>query len=76
MVLGLSSITSRTCFASLGWEGGWIVFCPDLREYVDLILSLHCLARPISLLGDHAASIHLEALPRERVNRWLSPLEE
>ena len=70
IVLGLSSITSGTCFARL-W--GWGCLPPRPQGIVDLTLSLYCLARPVSLLGDRATCIHLEGLPKGRVNGWLSP---
>ena len=55
--------------------GEGVVFCLDLRELwsqlsLSLSLSLDCLAHLVSLLGDGAISIHLEGLPRGRVNRW------
>ena len=57
IVPGLSSITSGTCFASLGrWVEVGVVFCPDLG-IVELTFSLNCLARPVSLPGDRATSI-------------------
>ena len=68
---GLSSVTSGTCFASLGG-----CLPPKPQGIVELTLSLHCLAHPVSLPGDCATSIHLEGLPRGRVNRWLSPFEK
>ena len=72
IVLGLSSITSGTCFASLG-EG---CLLPRPQGIVELTLSLDCLALPVSFLGCCATSIHLEELLRIRVSRWLSPLEQ
>ena len=76
IVLGLSSITSGTCFVSLEWVGreGGLPSRP--QGIVELTLSLDCLAHLVSLLGDRATSIHLEELPRGRINRWLSPLEQ
>ena len=75
IVPGLNSITSGTCFASLGR-----VCClpPRPQGIAELTLSLDCLAHLVSLLGDRATSIHLEGLPRARVNRWLllSPLKK
>ena len=64
IVPGLSSITSGTCFASLG-EG---CLPPRPQEIVELTLSLDCLACLVSFLGDYATSIHLEGLLRGRVN--------
>ena len=49
---------------------------PRPQGIVELTLFLDCLAHPVSLPGDRATSIHLEGLPRGRVNRWLSPLEQ
>ena len=54
-------------------EGGYL--SPKPQEIVGLALSLDCLTHQVSLLKDHATSIHLEGLPRGRVNRWSSPLE-
>ena len=57
--------------------------CPRLTSlpskscsYCSPALFLDCVACSVSLLGDRATSIHLEGLPRGRVNRWLIPLEE
>ena len=72
IVPGLSSITSGTCFASLG-EG---CLPPRPQEIVELTLSLDCLAHPVSFPGGCATSTHLEGLLRGRVNRWLSPIEQ
>ena len=76
IVPGLNSITSGTCFARLGGGGGGGCLLPRPQAIVELTLSLDCLARPVSLPGDRATSIHLEGLPRGRVNRWWSPLEQ
>ena len=65
IVPGLSSITSGTCFASLGGLSSAQTSGNCVNS-----LSLDCLAHPVSLLGDGAASIHLERLPRGRINRW------
>ena len=56
-------------------RGGWCLL-PRPQGIVELTLSLDCLACPVSLPGDCAASTHLEDLLRRRVNRWLSPLEQ
>ena len=73
IVPGLNSITSGTCFASLGR-----VCClpPRPQGIVELTLFLDCLAGLVSLPGDYATSIHLEGLLRGRVSRWLSLLEQ
>ena len=60
IVPGLSSITSGTCFASLG-EG---CLPPRPQGIVELTFSLDCLACLVSLPGDRATSIHLEELLR------------
>ena len=71
IVPGLSSVTTGTCFASL-----WGVGLSSAQTSENMLtLCLHRSAHPVSLLGDRATSIHLEGLPRERVNRWLSPLK-
>ena len=68
------------CFASPGRHGwgnlGGGCLLPRPQGIVELTLFLDCLAHPVSLPGDRATSIHLEGLPRGRVNRWLSPLEQ
>ena len=74
IVLGLSSITSGTCFALEGKGVGCLP--PRPQGIVELTLSLDGLAPPVSLLGDCATSIHLEGLPRGKVNRWMSQLKE
>ena len=61
-------------FYKLGAGGGCLL--PRPQGIVELTLSLDCLAHLVSLLGDRATSIHLEELPRGRVNRRLSPLKE
>ena len=79
IVPGWSSITSGTCFASLGMGergGGGGCLLPRPQGIVELTLFLDCLAGLVSLPGDYATSIHLEGLLRGRVNRWLSPLKQ
>ena len=71
IVLGLSSITSGTCFASLG-----VLSSTQTQGIVELTLPLYCLAHSVSLPGYCATSIYLEGLLRGRVNRWLGPLKE
>ena len=71
IVMGLSSVNSGTCFASLG-----CCLPPRPQGIVELTLSLNCLACLVFLPGDGATSILFEGLLRGRVNRWLSPLKE
>ena len=59
-----------------GRVGGGACLPPRPQGIVELTLSLDGLACPVSLPGDCATSTHLEDLLRERVNRWLSPLEQ
>ena len=73
IVPGLSSITSGTCFPSLGVGAGCLRPRP---QGIELTLSLDCLVHLVSLPGDCATSMHLEGLLRGRVNRWSSPLEQ
>ena len=70
IVPGLNSITTGTCFSSLG------VFSSAQTSGNCWVNSLCvCLAHLVSLLRDRETSIHLESLPRGRVNGWLSPLK-
>ena len=63
IVLDLSSVTTGTCFTSLGGRGAGCLL-PRPQGIVELTLSLDCLARLVSLPGDCATSTHLEGLPR------------
>ena len=56
---------------SRGGGGGYLL--PKPQGIVGSALSLDHLTHLASLLEGHATSIHLEGLPRGRVNRWLSP---
>ena len=63
IVPGLSSVTTGTCFASLRGVG---LSSAQTSENM-LTLCLHRSARPVSLPGDCATSIHLEGLPKEYI---------
>ena len=77
MAPGLSSLTTGAwCLVSPGGGIVWGTYLsPKPQGIVGSALSLDCLTHLASLPKDHAASIHLEGLPRGKVNRWSRPLE-
>ena len=54
--------------ASPGWGLG-VNFPPKPQGIIGLVPSLSCLVHPDFLQEGHVTSIHLEGLPRGRVNR-------